>query len=408
MIKFAPTIDKSFHCPICNVLLKNNEKIIQGIHVCVECFCSSCNETFLFNLPIGQGKLNNLCIRKSDGYSFTPVSNKKFFNSFSAIYNNSNSNDVSLEIIKRNFNRSEVVILNTLDDCYGHSLLRFFNLQNIIENKNTEVGIIVIIQPFLKWLLPKEGIDEIWIVNMSFRQMNYFYTELNRKIKVEIDRFTQVSFSEGHLCPKNIKIEEFSKIRPYDFDSPPKQPRISIIWRQDVNRLWIKSYWIYGIMRKIGIAKILLPLNYLRYLTLVFLLKYKFKGNYKITILGLGTFGIFPKFVDDKRLDKFNEINEFETTEIYSESTLVIGIHGSSLILPSAHAGMTISIMPVKRWGNFAEDLIFSEDDLRLAFFQKRIIPIKISLFEILDICESMLKGRGYFINKFLYLESDL
>jgi len=51
------------------------------------------------------------------------------------------------------------------------------------------------------------------------------------------------------------------------------------------------------------------------------------------------------------------------------------------MLLPSAHAGMTVSLMPSKRWGNFAEDILFTEKDVRLAF-----IPAANSTTKSLDI----------------------
>jgi hypothetical protein len=88
---------------------------------------------------------------------------------------------------------------------------------------------------------------------------------------------------------------------------------------------------------------------------------------------------------------------------VYAESELVIGVHGSSMILPSAHAGMVISMMPSRRWGNFAEDLIYTESDVRLASFQRRIIPLNLFILDTVDICVDMLKGRTYFIKKFIH-----
>jgi hypothetical protein len=66
---------------------------------------------------------------------------------------------------------------------------------------------------------------------------------------------------------------------------------------------------------------------------------------------------------------------------------------------------MTVSLMPSKRWGNFAEDILFTEKDVRLASFQRRIVPLNLSVFEIRDIIADMVRGRKPFIQKFIHTE---
>jgi len=47
-------------------------------------------------------------------------------------------------------------------------------------------------------------------------------------------------------------------------------------------------------------------------------------------------------------------------------------VHGSNMLLPSAHAGMTIDLMPDDRWGNFAQDISYQEDDVRMGSYRYR------------------------------------
>lgn len=44
-----------------------------------------------------------------------------------------------------------------------------------------------------------------------------------------------------------------------------------------------------------------------------------------------------------------------------------MGVHGSNMLLPSAHARATLVLMPRKRWGNFIQDILFQEPNPRLA-----------------------------------------
>ncbi|HEY5535216.1 MAG TPA: hypothetical protein VIL99_09820, partial [Ignavibacteria bacterium] len=66
---------------------------------------------------------------------------------------------------------------------------------------------------------------------------------------------------------------------------------------------------------------------------------------------------------------------------------------------------MTISLMPSRRWGNFAEDILFSEHDIRLAAFQRRIVPLNLCIADIRDILIDMVSGRGEYIKKFIHTD---
>jgi hypothetical protein len=408
MIQIKPIIPTNLTCANCyEGILVNNGYIWQGMHIFYDATCSICKEEILASIPVGQAVLKSYQIRKRDALILSGEGIVWLMNPAIKTAKSPLRERIKIDVEFRIRESKRVIILNTIDSCYGHSFLNFLNLQHIIKNKG-DFAIVVIIQPFLKWLLPKEGVDEVWTVHVSFDQMRHYHEQLNEEINKNLQRFIEIHLSHAHLCPTQVDIQKFTKIPIFDFNNPPQKPRISFIWREDVNRFWLKSYWIYGGMRKLGIAKLLFPLHYLRVFFFLLLLRAAFKDEYFITLVGLGKTGWFPSFVDDQRVEKFNKETEVRTTKLYSESILSIGVHGSSMILPSAHAGMTISMMPLKRWGNFAEDLLFVEQDVRLASFQRRVIPMNTTILETIDICKNMLKGRDYFVKKFIYNSNEL
>jgi hypothetical protein len=410
LIKILPKIDFSDnYCPVCSKLLENkNDLIWQGVHICTDSYCNNCSEEYICNLSIGQSKLESYQLRKSDGKTFGSEPYEWLVNPLKNIIIQPRTDSIKLDIEIRESDSDKIIVLNTLDNCYGHSLLFFLNLHDIIRQKKDK-KVIVIIQPFLKWLLPKEGIAEVWTVSLSFNQLREYHSDLTYKINKELLRFKEVYISSAPLCPNEVTISKFSKIEPYNFDDKPSKPKITFIWREDVNRFWFKSYWLYGGLRKLGLATIILPFHYIRILLFLYLMNFKLKGkNYQITLAGLGQFGWFPNFIEDHRVKNFNKESEIYTCKVYAESELVVGVHGSSMILPSAHAGMTVSIMPLKRWGNFIEDILYSEEDVRLAAFQKRVIPMNTTLLETVDICTNMLMGRDTFVRKFIYDKNKL
>ncbi len=405
MIQIKPLLSNKYPCD-CGGSFIFDELLWQGLHVCTKMICDRCSSVEIKSLPVNQSALET--------YSFMPGSgiikningqivSENWFSTKLKSIANPISEKVEMEVeIRERFD--EIIILNTLDYVYGHSFLYLLNLQRLIESQKT-FGIVLIVQPMLKWLVPKDGIAEIWTVNLGFKEFNGYYSDLSEKINTQFSRFKRVFISEGHVIPtnRNIQIERFSGIKPFNFSDQPVNPRITFIWREDYGRLWIRNIYLSKGFKKLGIGKILMPVHYLRVLLFFCLCRLKLGSNYKYTVAGLGKSFNWPGFIKDQRVRSFDEESEKESCRLYAQSMLVIGVHGSSMLLPSAHAGMSISMMPSKRWGNYAEDLLFSEDDIRLAYFQKRIMPLNMSIFDLRDIVAEMVTGRNYFIKKFIH-----
>ena len=383
----------------------------QGVHTCTKSKCYVCEKVYLADLPINQSSVLYRILEIDSGKIFDEDSKdvtkqSPWFNDKLITILHPVIKDVVVNIeIRSSFEK--VVILNTVDFVYGHSLLLLMNLQRLINQlKNSHVGIIVIIQPMMKWLIPDENIAEIWTVNLKFNELSNYYPSVSNQINRELKRFKNCYLSNGYVLPTNekIEIESFTKVPPFSFVNKIERPRITYIWREDPGRLWIRNIYLLKGMQKIGFTKILLPFHLFRIKFFFYLLRKKLKGSpYQLTLAGLGRYGNFANYIEDKRIQGFSEKEERDTCQVYAESELVIGVHGSSMLLPSGHSGMTVSMMPSKRWGNFAEDILNTCDDARLASFQQRIIPLNLSIFETIDICIDMLIGRDYFIKKFIH-----
>ena len=83
--------------------------------------------------------------------------------------------------------------------------------------------------------------------------------------------------------------------------------------------------------------------------------------------------------------------------QVYAESRLVIGVHGSNMLLPSGHAGMTLDLMPDDRWGNFGQDISDQEEDVRLSSFRYRFLPISSDIPVIARWAAAQIAGYDFF-----------
>src|SRR5262249_18336567 len=100
--------------------------------------------------------------------------------------------------------------------------------------------------------------------------------------------------------------------------------------------------------------------------------------------------------VSDLRENAFSESIEMEWCKVYSKSHIVIGVHGSNMLLPTALAAAFIEIMPswkIERWG---EDIAQPYSD-RKAVFLGRFLDGCCSVKDVSGHIIAILKEYKYF-----------
>jgi hypothetical protein len=388
-VSIKPYIEYSSNCPYCKNGLKAQSLIWSGMHICVKSNCSVCGAEAIEDLPIGHAVNYPYLIN---------IKNSQFFGSKSAIGNKAadawlgknllnsfqNPNGHEIEIQKEIFKDSKrVIVLNCIDHLYGHALLKLLNVDAHLQD-NPNFGIVVIVQKFLRWMVP-EGVSEVWTVDISLRKGQSYYPYIDRFISHELDRFDEVSISKAHSLPARFNITNYTRIPKHNFSD--KEFRITFVWRED--RLWVNSL-LFRVLKKIKLNYICLIIQNWKVRKLLKKIKMKLPSAI-FTVAGLGKRLSFPSWVDDIRVDKFDETTERNTCKVYSESRLVIGLHGSSMLLPSAHGGMTIDLMPDDRLGNICQDILYQKADPRLATFCYRFPHAGIKINQLARIATSMI-----------------
>lgn len=306
-----------------------------------------------------------------------------------SLQNPQTDSDIEFKVEKfQEFKR--VIILNCIDYLYGHGLLKLLNAESYIKN-NPEFGLIIIVPIFLRWLVP-QGVAEAWTVNIPLSKAQNHYPLLDQLIQKESERFVEIYVSRAHSHPKDFNITNFTGIDKHDFKRVDF--RITFIWRED--RPWWSHDFSLRVARKLNCMKPLLYWQNYKICKLFSFLRNKIQ-NAKFTIAGLGTSTKFPKWIDDLRINQFNEDLEREACRTYAESRLVIGVHGSNMLLPSAHAGMTLDLMPYGRWNTFAQDVLYQECDNRLSSYSYRYLPLNINTSLLAYIASLQINGFSYF-----------
>ncbi len=287
--------------------------------------------------------------------------------------------------VKREIIRStrDVIILNCLDMMYGHCLLKLLNASRHLED-NPERGLVVLIPSFLRWLVP-DGVAEIWSIPLGLKAMKNFYPAIDRQIDTFCEDYDSIWLSEAFSHPSRFQISDYTRISPHNF----KQERdlITFIWRED--RLWLPPYPAKK-LRKAGLQSWAFAWQRRKVVKLFRKIRQHFPKT-RFAVAGLGTACHFPEWIEDHRTDRFDEALEKRTAQLYADSRIVIGVHGSNMLLPSALAGMTLDLIPDDKWNNHPQDTLPRSHDARVGAFLYRFIPSSCSLNSTVSVVVSIL-----------------
>lgn len=396
MIQIKPEVQHRSNCPYCGVALIPKKVLWQGIHICVVANCHHCHAEVIEDLKVGHALYMpyQVDLRKNALFGEDKAKCWLGMPLLKSLQNPKTDSDIEFKVEKFQ-DYKNVIILNCIDFLYGHALLRLLNAERHLKN-NSAFGLVLLVPTFLRWMVPR-GVAEVWTVNIPLSKAQNYFPRLDQSIQKESQRFVEIYVSHAHSHPKDFNITNFSGIDKHDFMR--EDFRITFIWRED--RPWWSHNPSLRVARKLNYIKFMVYWQNYKICRLFSLLRKKIPEA-KFTVTGLGTSTKFPKWIDDKRVEHFNESLERKICKIYSESRLIIGVHGSNMLLPSAHAGMALDLMPYDRWSNFAQDVLYQECDNRLSSYRYRYLPLNISASLLAFIVSLQIKGYSYFKKQML------
>jgi hypothetical protein len=390
MIQIKPSIEHQSTCPHCGSELRAGNVLWQGIHVCAVSTCGSCKREVIGDLPVGHGAEYPYQIDKENSLLFGPAASRGWLGEpLLRSLRSPSLDEMPLQVRKFSETR-HAVLLNCIDFLYGHSLLKLLNAERHLRG-TPEYGLIVIVPKFLAWLVP-QGAAEAWIADLPLSKARNFYPRLDEQIKIECRRFETVFVSRALSHPKQFDISTLTGVKKHAFDEA--RFRVTFVWRED--RLWCGSMIATGGLRRAGLRKLALLWQKLKVIALFRRLR-EHLPEAMFTVVGLGTAGRLPGWIEDCRTREYSEDVERRHCRIYAESRLIVGVHGSSMLLPSGLGGLTIDLMPDARWGNFGQDILYQEGDPRVASFRYRFLPIGIEVAALARIALSQVQGYRKF-----------
>jgi hypothetical protein len=377
MIELKPIPYNSFTCPECGASEPLvNEFRFESINVLADCTCSVCAFEFYQALPVGHtvntplaiGKLNKKLYESSNRAVWLSDALLKAHLSY-------RTNPVVIRKIT-NAKFDKVVILNTLDSLYGHVLLKLYNALYHLD-KQKDIGLVLIIPKLFEWLIPK-GCAEVWVVELKLSELVYGYDAIQKFVANESLRFREIYLSSAFSHPDftTIDIARLTGVAPFSLEKFSKrQPTITFVLRED--RWWFTStidYWFYRISRKLKVlpwASAQLSMRQNRLIKRTITQIKRTLPSVTFYIVGLGKTGRFVGYASDERKWSVNAAVEKAWCDTYAHSHVVVGIHGSNMLLPTALAAGCVEILPEDRYGNMVQDIsVRYHNRLQLFFYR--------------------------------------
>jgi hypothetical protein len=377
MIQLKPEIENHFACPECKALLPDvNDVLVQSVHVMADCTCGQCNLQFYQVFPVSHNIQGAVSVEKKPGKFYRGAETESWlFDAFVKAHQGERQGDVKIEkIVFRHCD--EVLILNTLDYLYGHVLLKLYNALHHLDHQK-DLGLILIIPKMFAWLIPA-GCAEAWVVDLKLGDLAYNHKGIQDFVSRQFVRFKSVYLSRAYSHPDftAIDISRLTGIKPFDLTRfRDTRPTITFILRED--RWWSPSgidSLLIRVCRKLKVlswgSRILTHRqNRLVKRTIAMIRKKIPDAGFGIA--GLGKTGSFRGHAEDRRETVINPSIELAWCDMYARSHVVVGVHGSNMLLPTALAAGCVEILPEERYGNMVQDISVRYSDRRQLFFYR-------------------------------------
>jgi hypothetical protein len=351
---------------------------------------------FLQDIRVGFAVQHPVAIGKDPGEFFNISDAPSWlFDPLLKAYRSPSDKDITIErIVHRQTDR--VVILDCIDFLYGHVLLKLWNAQHYLD-KHPDLGLVLIIPKMFAWLVPK-GTAEVWLVDIKLGQAHGWYSSIDRWVQERLAGYSEVYMARGYAHPQlsSIDMERFSGIKAFQLDEFSSQPRhITFIARQD--RLWNAGPigdTVFRAIKRFKLQKSLGPFmaagQTSRIKRAMQLIRRVFP-DVKFTVVGLDRPGGFEGLAEDLRSEKMDLQRELAWCNAYARSQVVVGVHGSNMLLPTAFAAAAVEILPKDRHGNMVQDIFVRYTD-RMQLFMYRFLREHATPAEVADHCVGILR----------------
>ncbi|HEY0172100.1 MAG TPA: hypothetical protein VGB98_13840 [Pyrinomonadaceae bacterium] len=402
-----PAADADRECPYCRARLSVKGWHVPGMRNLADMLCENCGREFYGDLAAGQALYTPMLLEKATGAVHDPHGVGWFAGWLRESYARRADEPVAFDVREHRPVTRPVVLLNCLDTLYGHSLLKLLNAQYYLDRRD-DVDLVIMIPSMLDWMVP-DGAAQVWSVGLPLRRGTEWNEWLAREIRRRVETFGRAGLGHAlsHPRPDEFDIERFTRVKPFplgEWDARLGRPTVTFIWRDD--RPWRAPTNESPPTRREQLRRLIAPQSRSRVgqAGLVSELAGALRRDQPaldFAVVGLkedGAGGGLPVWVADLRRPSLDDAAERAWCGRYAASHLVVGVHGSNMLLPSAHAGGVIELIGPGRWGNFTQDILFRDArDCRETLFRYRFVDEFTPPSALARLANMVLRGRGEF-----------
>jgi hypothetical protein len=264
-----------------------------------------------------------------------------------------------------------------------------------------------------------DGVAQIWIVNLPLSRGAEWNDWLGEQLRLRIGALKScwLSVALSHPHPSDYDIKRFTRVQRFpaaEWDIRLARPTVTFIWRED--RLWQDQNsdspvgWKRFLSERLAgrSPNTLSPRAQQTQgiVALVSLLRQQWP-TLDFAVAGLGKAGGLPASIVDLRTTEITVNTERAWCERYAGSHVVIGVHGSNMLLPSAHAGAVVELVPPDRWGNSVQATLFGREESRVTAFRFRYVPLSVSSHDLAAITSALLQAHSFMMRSMPFAACD-
>ena len=406
MIQLSPSLTYPTQCPVCETDNVPGRIRFAGAVTLAEAICPACQTTYLQTLPNGQFNRFPVTISTDDKHIRVAergrwlvdlVKNCRADSANTGSFSYAVSPGYGVAV------SSEIILLFCLDACYGHALMMLFNAQRYHEQSQTVPNrpIIAVVPRSLVWLVP-DYVAETWVVDGPLSALKQNVAGFDTFVDEQLTRFETVWFSRAHIHfdHRTTRFADFTRTQKFDlnqFDQGVVR-YVTFVLRED--RLWLRYGWERLLHRLCGRTGLLpktrafwVGWQVRRYRQLAHYLQRK-TPIIQIAVTGLTANEStgFGHAVDDQRqAAPLSTGQELAWCALYARSHVVVGIHGSGMLLPTSLAAGFVSLLPPDKLPHYAEDILLAHDNPIHQTLLGRFLPTNASPRQVAALITSML-----------------
>lgn len=337
--------------------------------------CDSCSGRFFLDLPAGHGLLYPYLLDAASG-EVAPAAGREgswFAEQLQRAYDERSGQDISISVEERRPVRRPVLV-NCMDSYYGHALLKLLNVEHHLERGD---DVIAMVPNWLRWMVPAD-VAAVWTLDVALPHAWRWFESVDNQLHELVGSYEAVTLCAAlpHPHPRDVDVSLFTGVAPAALLADRADPVVTIVLRRD--RRWGPSD--RGQLRRVARLGRLLRARL---------------PTVDLAVVGVGEAGAGPSGIADLRESSPDVEAERAWCRRYAASDVVIGVHGSNMLLPSAHARVTVELLPDDRLGNLGQDLLVPESDPRLALVRARFLPIDATPAQVALVVVSAIEDLG-------------